>query len=102
MKITMNPNEMVVKASDSSRLVNGSTIKGKLILTTQRIYFKPEINGNNENDLEIYPNEINEVLLFNERFLFPNGLNIVTKDGRENKFLVKKRTDWNTMIVRMC
>jgi hypothetical protein len=102
MKIQMNPNEMVVKASDSSRLMNGSSIKGKLILTTQRICFKSQTNGNNGDDLEIYPDQIREVMLFNERFIFPSGLNIVTKDGTDNKFLVKKRGDWNEMIVRMC
>jgi hypothetical protein len=98
----MNPNEMVVKASDGSHLTEGNTIKGKLILTTQRFYFKPETNGIKYSDIEIYPDTIKEVLLFKNRPILPTGLSIVTKDGAENKFLVKNRNAWNAMIVKMC
>ena len=101
MKIQMNPNEMVVKAADSNFLTNGSSIKGKLILTTQRIYFKPEINGDAEKHLEIYPDKIKEVMFFKDKILFPSGLNIITKDGIDNKFTVKKRSEWSEMIARM-
>lgn len=92
---------MVVKAGDSSYMENGSSIKGKLILTTQRIYFKPESNGTSHFDLEINPSEIEDVMFFNEKILFPSGLNIVTKGGNQNKFLVKKRNSWSEMIVKM-
>jgi hypothetical protein len=102
MKIDMNPNEMVIKAGDSDHVSNGSTIKGKLILTNQRIYFKPEINGQTHPNVEILPDEIKDVMFYNNRLLFSNGLNIITKDGTENKFLVKDRSDWSEMIVRMC
>ena len=102
MKITMNPNEMVVKASDGSHLSNGNAIKGKLILTTQRFYFKPEINGTEHIDIEIYPENIQEVMYFKNRPIMPTGLSIITKDGIENKFLVSKRSSWNTEIVKMC
>jgi hypothetical protein len=101
MKITLNPNEMVVKAGDSSYMANGDSIRGKLILTTQRIYFKPEPNGVEHKDLEIQPGEIQDVMFFNEKILFPSGLNIVTKNGQQNKFLVKKRNSWSEIIVKM-
>lgn len=101
MKISLNPNEMVVKAGDSSYMSNGHSIKGKLILTTQRIYFKPESNGTVHSDLEIYPREIQDIMFFNEKILFPSGLNIVTKNGTQNMFLVKKRNIWSEMIARM-
>lgn len=101
MKITMNPNEVVLQASDGTFMNNGATIKGKLILTSQRIYFKAEINGNASSDREIYPDQIEDVLFFNEKLLFPNGLNVVTRDGKENRFLVKKRKSWSEKIVKM-
>jgi hypothetical protein len=101
MKIALNPNEMVVKAGDSSYMANGDSIRGKLILTTQRIYFKPEPNGVEHSDLEIQPGEIKDVMFFNEKILFPCGLNIVTKNGQQNKFLVKKRNSWSEIIVKM-
>lgn len=102
MKIDMNPNEMVIKAGNSDHVSNGSTIKGKLILTNQRVYFKPETNGQTHPNVEIWPDEIKDVMFYNNRLLFSNGLNIITKDGKENKFLVKDRSDWSEMIVRMC
>ena len=101
MKIEMNPNEMVVKAADSSYMNKESEIKGKLILTTQRIYFSPETNGSTQNHLEIYPGEIEDVMFFNEKMLFPCGLNIITEGGMPNKFLVKKRSSWSEMIAQM-
>ena len=102
MKIEMNPNEMVVKAGDGNQLLNGSSVKGKLILTTQRLYFKASENGEKNNDVEIWPKDIKEVMFFKNRMLFSNGLNVVTNDGNENKFLIKDRNNWSEMIVRMC
>ena len=102
MKIEMNPNEMVVKAGDGSQVLNGSSIKGKLILTTQRIYFKASENGQQHDDVEIWPQDIKEIIFFKNRMLFSNGLNIVTNNGVENKFLIKNRDSWSEMIVRMC
>lgn len=102
MKIDMNPNEMVIRASDCNHLANGNSIKGKLILTNQRICFKPELNGKSSPDIEILPEEIRDVMLYKNRLLFSNGLNIVTKSGIENKFLVKDRSGWSELIARMC
>lgn len=102
MKIEMNPNEMVIKANDSSQVINGNSINGKLILTNQRVYFKTSENGKKYDDVEIMPEDIKDVMFFNNRLLFSNGLNIITKNGVENKFLVKNRSDWSKMIVRMC
>jgi len=102
MKIEMNPNEMVIKAGDGNQLLNGSSVKGKLILTTQRLYFKAAENGQKYEDVEIWPQEIKEVMFFKNKLLFSNGLNVVTNDGIENKFLIKNRESWSEMIVRMC
>jgi len=102
MKIEMNANEMVVKAGDGNQLLNGSSIKGKLILTNQRLYFKASENGEKHSDVEIWPKDIKEVMFFKNKILFSNGLNVITSDGIENKFLIKDRNSWSEMIVRMC
>ena len=102
MKIDMNPNEMVVKAGDGNQILNGGSIKGKLILTNQRLYFKVSENGEKHEDVEIWPKDIKEVMFFKNRFLFSNGLNVITSDGIENKFLIKDRNSWSEMIVSMC
>ena len=102
MKIEMNPNEMVIKAGDTNQVLNGNSIKGKLILTTQRLFFKASENGQPHYDVEIWPEEIKEVMFFNNRLIFSNGLSVITKNGDENKFLIKNRNSWSEMIVRMC
>lgn len=103
MKIDLKANEMVVKATDSNRLVSESEkIKGKLILTNQRIYFKG-LNGNaGKYDMEIEPKTIQDVLYFNSSFLFRNGLNLVTREGKELRFTLKGRSSWGEMIANMC
>jgi len=103
MKLELYPNEMVIKASDTVHLNNGNGgIKGKLILTNQRIYFKSSNTDEDDFNLEILPDEIEEVIQFKNRLIFPTGINILTKVGEEIKFLIQRRNDWIEMIVRMC
>lgn len=100
MKITMQPNEQVIKASDTTLLDNKNSIAGKLILTNQRIYFKAEPNGSHHDDIAIEPSDIRDVMLFNDRMFFPQGLSIITNE-KENKFRIKNREAWSKMIVKM-
>jgi len=99
MKVDLKPNEVVVKASDSHHLNEEKKVSGKLILTNQRVYFKSP--GNNDFNMEILPNEIEEIIYFNTSMLFPNGLNIVTKEGEQLKFKIKKRDSWGKAINQM-
>jgi hypothetical protein len=97
MRIDLKPNEMVVKASNSTYL-NGQKISGKLILTNQRIYFKAEKEHYNQ---EIISSEIAEVIPFKTGFFSNNGLNIVKKDGKELSFKVKDRDTWCKLVNQM-
>ncbi|MCF8364239.1 MAG: hypothetical protein K9H16_00565 [Bacteroidales bacterium] len=103
MKIDLKANEMVVKATDSSLLLNTSEkIAGKLIITNQRVYFIG-INGNaGKHDLEIEPKCIRDVLYFNQGIFSRNGLNLVTSEGNELKFTLKQRNKFGEMIAGMC
>lgn len=99
MRIDLKPNELVVKADDSQHFDEEKKVSGKLILTNQRIYFhSPE---NKSFDMEIMPSEIEEVMAFNTNFFSSNGLNIITKEGKELKFKVKKRNSWSQAINQM-
>ena len=99
MKVDLKPNEVVVKASDSQHLNSDKKVAGKLILTNQRVYFKsPE---NHDFNMEILPTDIEEVIYFNTNMLLPNGLNIVTKEGDQLKFKIKKRDSWGKAINQM-
>jgi hypothetical protein len=99
MKVDLKPNEVVVKASNTQHLNDEKTVQGKLILTNQRVYFKsPE---HNSFDMEILPRDIEEVIYFNTNMLFPNGLNIITKEGQQLKFKIKQRDSWGKAINQM-
>lgn len=100
MKIDLKPNELVVKAGDS-QFLNGKDVKGKLIVTNQRLYFEAIAQQDKHYSQEIEPSDIREVLPFNTFAIMANGLNIVTKEGEELKFKVKKRKAWEALINKM-
>lgn len=101
MVVSLKANEQVTKAGDSTYYINGNKVDGKLILTNQRIYFKPS-NGHAETfNLEIMPCDIKEVIFCKTGKLFSNGLNVVKKDGKEFLFKVRKRNEIGEMINRM-
>ena len=100
MKIDLKPNEQVIKAGNS-KYVNGTTVDGKLILTNQRIYFKPASESDSKCDMEIVPEEIKEVIPFKTGFFSDNGLNIVKKDGKELNFKIKERDAWCKLVNQM-
>ena len=101
MKVDLNPNEVVIKASDSNFYQSNSAIDGKLILTNQRLFFKADAIGAASHEVEVYPGDIQEILYFKTVFLSPNGLNVIKKDGGEFKFKVKQRNSWVEMINKM-
>ena len=41
MTVKLYANEVVLKAGDTNQVKENKTIEGKLIVTNQRIYFKP-------------------------------------------------------------
>lgn len=100
MKIDLKPNEQVVKAGNSMYM-NGTRVEGKLILTNQRIYFKPASGSDSKNDMEIIPGDIQEVIPFKTGFFSNNGLNIVKKDGKELNFKIKDRDTWCKLVNQM-
>ena len=101
MKLTLKPNEMILRAGDSDLLHNGGKICGKLIVTNQRIYFKTLSRNNSQKDLEITPDEISELHFFNTMWILPNGMNIKTRNGKDILFKVRNRSEWAKLITKM-
>jgi hypothetical protein len=101
MKIDLDPNEVVLRASSSKHYESSTTRKGKLILTNQRIFFVPEDGTISLKYPIIYPNQISELHHFNTLLLIPNGINLITRDGAHNRFSVKQRESWTQLINRM-
>lgn len=100
MVVDLKANEIVTKAGDVKYHTNDDQVKGKLIITNQRIYFKTLQTDQKEFNLEIQPEDISELLYFKTKFFLQNGLTLVVKNGTELNFVVKGRDSWSTMINR--
>jgi len=101
MRVNLKANEVILKASDTRHYINDMKVLGKLILTNQRLYFTTVETDRGRVILELEPTAISEVYEFNNRILFPNGLCLLTHDGRELKFEVSKRNAWAQMIAKI-
>lgn len=103
MKVDFKANEFVTKAGDADHFVNGNNekVKGKLILTNQRLYFVCREELEKQYNKEIMPADIKEIMYFNTKKVFPNGLNIITKEGDHLRFTVKKRNSWCELINKI-
>jgi hypothetical protein len=101
MVIDLKANEIVKKAGNVQYHNGAGEIKGKLIATNQRLYFKKFEDGMKDCSMEIMPEEIQELLYFKTGIIFNNGLIVLTRDGKELKFVVKKRDSWSMLINKM-
>ena len=101
MKLTLQPNEMIIRAGNSSLRHVDRQVQGKLIVTNQRIYFRTLQDDNKCCDREIIPAEIMDLIFFNTLWIIPNGMSIVTRNGDENQFTVRNRSEWAKLITRM-
>jgi hypothetical protein len=102
MTVTLNANEVVLKAGDTSQVVENKKVEGKFIVTNQRIYFKTISNELENFNLEILFENILEVIFYSNGLLFgAKGLNVVTRDGRNFAFPLKKRDEIGHLINKM-
>jgi len=102
MTVKLNPNEVVLKAGDTNQVVGDLTVDGKLIVTNQRIYFRPVNTECERFNLEILFENILEVIYYSKGMLFGiKGLNVVTRDGRSFSFPLKRRDEIGQLINKM-
>ncbi len=101
MTVKLAANEVVLKAGDTNQVIENKTIEGKLIVTNQRIYFKPVSDELEKFNLEILFENILEVIFYSKGFFATKGLNVVTRDGRSLMFPLKKRDEFGQLINKM-
>jgi hypothetical protein len=101
MTVKLYPNEVVLNAGDTNQVIEDKTINGKLIVTNQRIYFKPVTDDTDRFNLEILFENILEVIFYNKGLFAVKGINIVTRDGNCHSFPLKKRDEIGQLINRM-
>jgi len=101
MTVKFNPNEVVIKAGDTIQEINNNMINGKLIVTNQRIYFNALDQETEKFNFEILFDNILEVIYFGKGFFSVKGLRIVTRDGKNHSFPLKRRDEIGQLINRM-
>lgn len=101
MTVKLNPNEVVLNAGDTNQVIENKIVNGKLIVTNQRIYFKPLTDESSLLNLEILFENILEVIFYKKGLFAVKGLNIVTRDGRNYTFPLKKRDEIGQLINKM-
>jgi len=101
MTVKLNVNEVVLKAGDTNQVIDNNTVEGKLIVTNQRIYFKTLREEAAKFNLEILFDNILEVIYYSKGLFAPKGLNVVTRDGKNHIFPLKKRDEIGQLINKM-
>ena len=101
MTVKLAANEVVLKAGDTNQVIDNTTVEGKLIVTNQRIYFKALKQEMENFNLEILFENILEVIFYGKGFFSAKGLNVVTRDGKNLLFPLKKRDEIGQLINKM-
>jgi hypothetical protein len=101
MKVELNPNEVVLNADDTNQVIDNKTIKGKLIVTNQRIFFKSMAETSDAFSLEIFFENILEVIFYKKGLFAVKGINVVTRDGKTHAFPLRKRDEIGQLINKM-
>ena len=101
MTVKLYPNEVVIKAGDTNQVVDNSTIEGKLIVTNQRLYFKTLNEEVEKFNLEIFFENILEVIFYSKGLFAVKGINVVTRDGKSHCFPLRKRDEIGQLINKM-
>lgn len=101
MKLDLQANEIVTKVGNSIFHSTDGKINGKLIMTNQRVYFKPINNELVGPVVEIGHSEIFELYYFNFLYFFPEGIKLKCKDGQELKFSIKNRDSWANALNKV-
>lgn len=101
MTVKLNANEVVLKAGNTSQIVENTPVNGKLIVTNQRIYFMTISDQHKVFNLEILFENIKEVIYYSKGLFAQKGLNVITIDGKSHIFPLKKRDEFGQLINSM-
>ncbi len=101
MTINLNPNEVVLNAGDTNQVIDNLKIDGKLIVTNQRIYFRALKEELASFNLEILFDNILEVIFYQKGVFALKGITVVTRDGKDHSFPLKKRDEIGSLINKM-
>ncbi|MCX6036777.1 MAG: hypothetical protein NTW99_02575 [Chloroflexi bacterium] len=101
MSIITEDGETIIKEGSANHFKGLESVGGKLYLTNLRLVFKSHAINIQGHEESYRLDDIISVLPRNTLGIVPNGMTLILKDGREEKFVVNERQDWMNRIKSM-
>jgi len=92
--------EQLLHDGPANHFLNGEGVGGWLFLTKERLLFRSHQFNVQRHELSVPLKEIAEVQPVRTARIFPNGLRLVTRSGKEERFVVREHGRWRDEIVR--
>ena len=90
----MAKGEKIILEGGANHTKGAEGVGGWLCLTAKEIIFKSHALNIQVHETAIDLKQIKEIQAFNNLWIIPNGLRVVTKSGRIEKFVVNDRKSW--------
>jgi hypothetical protein len=92
--------EELLHDGPANHFLNGEGVGGWLFLTKERLLFRSHAFNIQCHELSVPLSDIAEIQAVRTAKLFANGLRLVTRDGKEERFVVEAHKTWRDEIVR--
>jgi hypothetical protein len=87
-------NEQILHEGPANHFLNGEGVGGWIYLTSRRLLFRSHAINFQPHELSIELSDISKALPVLTAKIIPNGLRIVTRSGRDERFVVEERRRW--------
>ena len=92
--------EQLLHDGPANHFLNGEGVGGWLFLTQERLLFRSHQINIQPHELSVTLAEIAEVQPVRTAKVFPNGLRLVTRSRKEDRFVVEEHRRWCDEIIR--
>lgn len=93
--------EELVHDGPANHFLNYEGVGGWLFLTKERLFFRSHHFNIQRHELSIAVDDIAEVQPVRTARIFSNGLRVVTRSGRDERFVVQQHRRWCEQITRL-
>nr|WP_321453083.1 hypothetical protein [uncultured Carboxylicivirga sp.] len=100
-EIVINDGEEIVHSGAANHLKNKEAVGGKLYLQKDKLEFQSHNYNIQNHNQKINLSEIKEITFYNSIGIIPNGLAIIKRDGKTEKFVVNGRRIWKEKIEKL-
>jgi hypothetical protein len=89
----------VILSGPANHFLNWEGAGGKLYLLKDKLWFKSHRFNLQNHEWQMPIDQIKEVKLYNVLGIVPNGLEIITDAGKNEKFVTNNREEWKAAII---